>query len=336
MSPKSQLDTVAVIGAGMAGLSCAVALRSSVGWVTVFEEADQPGGRMSTRCVEALQFDSGAQYLTVRSEAFARQVELWKRNWLLDRWDGWLVDLEHGEAMSREDGVSRYVGRPEMHSCLDDMAEGCDVRYGVSVARLEERDGQWELYDTAKKNLGRFDAVVVAVPAPQAALLLEAAPALAGRAAAVDMTPTWTLMLAFSEPLHLGFDGAFVVGNVLAWLARNSSKVERDSANGEETWVVHAAPEWSEANVKTRPKKVIKTLLAEMEAAVGRPLPEPEVARAELWPYAMPVNPLEGGCLYDEHKRIGACGDWCYAPRVEGAYLSGLAMAARVLHDDQP
>ncbi|MEY3209703.1 MAG: hypothetical protein RIT28_184, partial [Pseudomonadota bacterium] len=27
----------------------------------------------------------------------------------------------------------------------------------------------------------------------------------------------------------------------------------------------------------------------------------------------------------------GACGDWCVGPRVEAAYLSGVAMAGRVL-----
>ena len=30
-------------------------------------------------------------------------------------------------------------------------------------------------------------------------------------------------------------------------------------------------------------------------------------------------------------KAIGACGDWCTAPRIEGAVLSGFSMADRVM-----
>ena len=49
-----------------------------------------------------------------------------------------------------------------------------------------------------------------------------------------------------------------------------------------------------------------------------------------IW-YAFPVAPLCDGCLFDEQMRVGACGDWCMGARVEGAFLSGLAMAHRLL-----
>jgi predicted NAD/FAD-dependent oxidoreductase len=49
------------------------------------------------------------------------------------------------------------------------------------------------------------------------------------------------------------------------------------------------------------------------------------------WRYALPAEPLPDRCLFDGDTNIGACGDWCSGPRVEGAFLSGAAVAERLL-----
>jgi predicted NAD/FAD-dependent oxidoreductase len=35
--------------------------------------------------------------------------------------------------------------------------------------------------------------------------------------------------------------------------------------------------------------------------------------------------------LWDAESRVAVCGDWCQGARIEGAFLSGLAAADRVL-----
>ncbi|WP_164103864.1 FAD-dependent oxidoreductase [Candidatus Laterigemmans baculatus] len=39
----------------------------------------------------------------------------------------------------------------------------------------------------------------------------------------------------------------------------------------------------------------------------------------------------EAGCVWDRAVGLGACGDWCGGPRIEGAFLSGAAMAGSLL-----
>ena len=54
-------------------------------------------------------------------------------------------------------------------------------------------------------------------------------------------------------------------------------------------------------------------------------------SRAWFWPHATPVNPLPSPCLWDDELKAGMAGDWCGGPRIEGAYLSGLAAAEAAL-----
>ncbi|MDP3634933.1 FAD-dependent oxidoreductase [Phenylobacterium sp.] len=72
---------VAVIGAGLAGLACATALRRAGHAVTVLDKGRGPGGRMSARRVETplgqVTFDHGAQYFTARDPGFQAQVRAW-------------------------------------------------------------------------------------------------------------------------------------------------------------------------------------------------------------------------------------------------------------------
>lgn len=324
-----KLESVAVVGAGMAGVSCAAALRHAVPGVKIFEKMSSAGGRMCSFRSGGYQYDGGAQYFTARSRAFQQQIEQWRQNWLVAGWEAWLVDLHLGEALSREDGVTRYVGRPVMQSGIEDMAELSDVQYQVEVCRAERAAKRWELFGRDGEPLGDYDALVIAVPAPQALPLLQAAHGLAKAVQSVQMMPCWSVMLAFEQPLNLGFDAAFLVMPKLTWAARDSSKPDRKDG---EVWVLHGAPEWSGAHRELEPVEVVMQFLQDFELATRRKLPMPVHADARFWPVALTVNPLpEGSPCYDPELRLGVCGDWCRMPRVEGAYLSGISLAAEML-----
>lgn len=58
---------------------------------------------------------------------------------------------------------------------------------------------------------------------------------------------------------------------------------------------------------------------------------KPASASVHCWKHAVPINPISEDSLFVESQAIGACGDWCTAPRIEGAVLSGFSMADRVM-----
>ena len=71
-------NKVAVIGAGIAGLSCSTTLKNAGFQVTIFEKSRGVSGRLSTRVTENWQCDHGAQYFTARDPLFYTEVERWK------------------------------------------------------------------------------------------------------------------------------------------------------------------------------------------------------------------------------------------------------------------
>lgn len=68
------MSRVAVIGAGIAGISCARVLRDAGHAVRVFDKSRGIGGRMATRRGESSSYDHGAQYFTARDPGFRQLV----------------------------------------------------------------------------------------------------------------------------------------------------------------------------------------------------------------------------------------------------------------------
>jgi predicted NAD/FAD-dependent oxidoreductase len=282
---------------------------------------------MSTRRTEVAEFDHGAQYFTANEPSFIARVEAWREAGLVGEWPGRLVTLSAGASGEVEDGRARYVGTPRMSAITRHLARPLRLHTGWPVTAVRRATAGWMLLSGKGDELGPYDVVVIAVPAPQAVPLLGPAPLLAVQAEDAACSGCWAVMAAYAEPLDLPFDAAFATSAVLPWIARNSSKPGRE---GPEAWVLHASNVWSDANLEATPERVTQSVLAEFDQITGRSLPTPIHVLAHRWRHALPQTIIGQTCLFDERERIGACGDWCGGPRVEGAYLSGVALAQRI------
>ncbi len=320
------VEPIAVVGAGICGLSCARALVDAGRAVRVFDKGRKPGGRMSTRRGPNVTFDHGAQYFTVRDEGFGALVEAWQRAGVAAPWAARIGTASGGSVTLKSDDGQRWVGTPTMSAIAQHMSEGLTVESGVRVGEVRRKDGGWELHDADGAPLGEFGAVAVAVPAEQAVPLLSAAPDQAKLAASVQMDPCWAVMVSLAQPLSVEVDGLFVHDSPLAWAARDGSKPGRGEAD---TWVLHATPQWTRQHWDD--ETVTAALLEALGEAIGQAAPVVVHAGTQRWRYAQAHSPLAERCLFDPQLRLGAGGDWCASPRVEGAWLSGLALAQRLL-----
>ncbi|MEE4199972.1 NAD(P)/FAD-dependent oxidoreductase [Erythrobacter sp.] len=310
---------VLIVGAGMAGLSCASALARSDLSVTLIDKGRGPGGRMATRRAEIAgditSFDHGAQYFTARDPGFRAAVDQWEEQRVVARWEA--------------AGEDAYVGIPGMNGPIRAMAEALDVRWKTRALTIEREGANWAV-DTGKE-LFTAASVLVALPAEQAAdLLEEVVPDLARTAGQATSAPCWAVMAGFATRLDIA--GDIVRGSEdapIAWAARNSAKPGR--RGGEEAWVLHASPARSQAIIDLEPGEVATWLLDDFFEQTGAHCAAPIHVAAHRWLYAMP-DAVEGEpARFDADARIGIAGDYLHSPRVEGAWLSGQALAEKVL-----
>jgi hypothetical protein len=320
---------VAVVGAGLSGLTLARELVRQGADVIVFEKARGSGGRVATRRDGVYHFDHGAQYFTVRDRRLAAELEGWVRDGVVRPWAARIVELGGGGAIVDKGEPTRYVGVPGMTAPARALAANLDVRYRARVRKIERKESRWCLALEGGEAHEGFDAIAVSAPAPQSAdLLRDAAPHLAAACGAFVMQSCWSVMAAFEQPIGAEFDGAFINGRDLAWVARNSSKPGRSSAP--ECWVLQAGPDWSRRNLEREGSEVAGELLASFFAIGGWPERAPVHLNAHRWRFARSAQPASEGCLLDRESRVVVCGDWLSGNRFEGAFLSGLQAAQEV------
>lgn len=317
---------IAVIGAGISGLSCSTNLRDGAFELSVYDKSRGPAGRMSTRRGDGWQCDHGAQYFTARDPGFRAEVARWQAAGVAGVWPARLAVFNDVDGQRSDTRLERFVGVPRMTAPARFLADTLPLTAQTTITRLERTPAGWQMTSAEHGQLpGHFDAVLLAVPAPQAVPLLQpVAPDLAAIAAGAVMRGSWALMLRYDAPVALSFDAAFVNCGPLRWIARDNSKPGRGT---QETWLLHASAEWSEAHLEETPETVAAALLEAFGQLGGS---APQAWSAHRWRYADTEPALDKGCVWDADKRIGLCGDWLNGGKVEGAWLSGRALARQV------
>jgi predicted NAD/FAD-dependent oxidoreductase len=323
------MTRIAIIGSGIAGLRVAGALTGSAE-VVIFEKSRGHGGRLATRRAAPFRFDHGAQFFTVRSDAFRRWLAPLVAEGVIACWHARFAELGAGPGGARRlwsDAVPHYVGVPGMSAIGRRLADGLDVRTETRVDRIRRRDGGWTLTDSEGRGLGDFDWVVATAPAAQTAALMPAEFSGHPHLADTRMLGCFALMLGFADALALPFDAALVRNADLSWISVDASKPGRGQGG---TLVALASNAWAGANMETPLDAVEDHLRAALRAVLGRELPPASHAAVHRWRYAnMPAR--EGPrSLLDAENRLAACGDWCVYGRVEGAFLSASDLATRL------
>jgi renalase len=302
------MTDVIIVGAGLSGLVAARTLSSAGQSVTVFDKGRSVGGRLATRRIAGARLDHGAQFMTVRSDAFAAQVDDWATRGLARVWCN---------GFGGGDGHPRWIGSSGMNSLAKDLASGLDVRVDHLVFSCTREHDRWVVtIDDGQ----RFDAdvLVLTAPVPQSfSMVFET----------VDVPRA----LMATEPhrtigLLAVLDGASAVpepGGVqdpnddISFVADNAAKGISDKP----AITLHASPSWSLEHWDDSDLEAQLTELARPWIGTANIIE----SQVKKWRLATPTAIWPEPCWVDVDHRVVIGGDAFAGPRVEAAHNSGLA-----------
>lgn len=323
------MKKVAVIGAGLAGLSFARFLKDHAE-VAVFEKSRGVGGRLSTRRADPYAFDHGAQYFTARHEVFQAFIKPMLEQGIIKRWDARYVRFDGNQVIAEADWANdepRYVAVPGMNQVGKYFADHLDVRLHTKIISMNQLE-KWRLIDEQGNHYDHFDWVVSAAPGPQ---LLDVFPddfACYADVKKMRMEGCFALMLGFEKPLALGFDAAHVLNSDVGWMAANHTKPGRPEHFA---LMVHSSVAFAQAHMDDDVDELIQHLIHETSHVIGQDVSVADHKKLHRWRYAN--NEVRGSSstpFIDCNKQLAACGDWTMGGRVEGAFVSAYELAKAV------
>lgn len=309
-----------IVGAGIAGASCAGTL-AAAGWdVDVFEQAHGAGGRLSSRRTEQGWATLGSPFVSARRPLFRSLLRDWVRQ-------GWLTPVR-GDVLQGRANLSwsqvplqgHYRPAIEPSQLVRQLLGEAHLHTQARVATLRPRtiileDGQVR---------GDYDCIVCSVPAQQAVPMLDALPLLRERLADMRYRPIWSFLMRWEggpEADVIKFDDHLL------------DLAVRQTAGGPGLWAVHSSHEFAETYLEASVEEAGTRAASALMGLLGLPWPV-EVEATHLWRHAQPEASIGGFWLGDRENRVALIGDGIAGAGVERAWESGVRLAQSLVQTE--
>lgn len=281
---------------------------------------------MATTRLGLETFDHGAQYVTARSKVFKSYLDEITGLGYAARWNP-------RASMNGEEGAGQMlpwvVGTPGMASMVRPLAESVRIHTSRKVHTIDRRDKGWHVWFEDETSVGPFHAIAIAIPAPQARLLLGRLDSLAQPLSRVRLQPCWALMVRLDDRILPDQDVYSDMSEVVRWIARNNTKPSRLPRG--DSIVIHASPTWSRQTEDAEPEIIAEELWGEVSHILGLPPVRPVRMTAHLWTHGLVDQSLGETYLFSTEHMVGLAGDWCLGRLAEHAFDSGDRLANAII-----
>lgn len=335
---------IAVIGAGIAGLTAAYTLG---GEVVVFEKSRGLGGRAATRWYDRpsgrVYVDHGAQYLKSESDPLRRLMlqELSSADLSDIARPVWTFSADHAirEGDPEQNTIPKWSYRHGVATLGKLLADSgrFEVRLRVRIGKIQAHaDRRYRLYDVEGSALGDYEQVVIAIPSGQAAELLAASDlpqtekvALQTALQAASYRRCLSVTLGYERDLAPRPFYALVntdKRDPMAWFAYEHDKIGH-ARRGQAVIVAQMSGDYSVAHWENDNDAIVNEVAAYASRLLGERLTDFDWADIQRWRYSQPDTLAEAGQLNGVLRGLWFAGDYLRGGRVHLAAETGEAVA---------
>lgn len=330
---------VAIIGAGIAGLTCAQQLQQAGYQVVVIEKSRGLGGRLATRRLQGTHADHGVCYLKPKGTEFKAWLDRFISEGILQPWTDAIYELHADQIQPPTNREICYASPLGITAIAKSLASSLTILNNHRAIRLEQTEG-WTIHFEHQAAAIQAKAVVVAIPAPQAAMLLDSLQSDLGASFwttlnAVEFAPCISAIAVYPEERQRDIDAldwkAIVCPQAddLGWIGIDSTKQQHPT---QPVFVLQSSAAFARQFLEASDLQIVGAQLCDRAAqVVASWLNTPEVLQVHRWRYAFALNPLSQPYLVANTAFPLICtGDWCLGNRVEHAFQAGRATAVAI------
>ncbi|MCH7224898.1 NAD(P)/FAD-dependent oxidoreductase [Haloferula sp. A504] len=338
---------IGIVGAGVSGMAAAWELSRQGVPSMVIEKSRGVSGRAATRSHGACRFDHGANYFKLEDPRVTRLVR---------------DQLPTDELVSIPGDVRVFDGDGNIHpgDPSHNSATKWNYRHGIStlgklleagaplarvvrstrIVKLEGHEGAWACLDEDGKTFGPFEKILITLPAPQAAELLDASVAtrdLAPLLSGCTYHRQFTFVFGYDRRIMNERDYHALVNpdrrHAISWLSFEEDKPGHVPED-ESVLVVQMSPDWSMDRFENDRASLVEEAAEEAARLLGETLEPPAWWSSQRWKYAHPRSALDPDLLAEARRRsLDFAGDSLVGKgRVGKALHTGLEAADRLAH----
>jgi predicted NAD/FAD-dependent oxidoreductase len=333
---------LAIIGAGVAGLAAARALRQRRPdlTITIYEKSRGLGGRAATRRRDGCTFDHGAQYMKAPTPELERLLtaELPAGDLLDIGRPVWTFDgsgaIAAGDPAQNAD--PKWTYRDGLSQLGKLLGEGLDIQRETRIGSLRQLTtddgrpnnarpirsvvgGRWSVVDSAGQLIADTDLVLLTPPAPQAADILAASEfdpnakaALLAELARATYRRCISLALAYDRPIARPFYALVNIDRAhpISWLALEHAKAPDRCPPGQSLLIAQMASRWSLDHWETLDDELARLVADQVGALLGADTRAPLWFDVQRWRYALPDSGADFGTLNASGSGLFFAGDY--------------------------